>query len=116
MKKIFLLLAMVLFSVNVFADSRSCQVYGTNGIIVSVDNPTSTANWQKRAISTVKLSSYNNTGRTITVVVNCYDIRGNYVASKEINIHHNTDRGYTWFHNLEEGMVYQFKINSASCQ
>ena len=115
MKKIFVILAMTLFSLNVFADSRSCQVYGHNEVTVSLVNPVSTADrYSGSARATVKLSSSIN--EAIHVAVSCYDMSGNYIDTREIIIDAYEKQGAALFTSLQKGKVYQFKIASASCK
>lgn len=115
MKKIFVILAMTLFSLNVFADSRSCQVYGHNEVTVSLVNPVSTADhYSGQARATVRLSSSIN--ESIHVAVNCYDMSNNYIDTREIIIKAHAKQGEAVFSSLQQGKVYQFKIASASCK
>lgn len=115
MKKIFLFVAMVLFSVSVFADSRSCTVYNANGVIATLLNSTDNVNPTGDVYATVNLNT--KAPRNIEVVVNVYDLAsGAYITSETVYISSgNTSNGVA----IKVGKSYKictFKINSASCQ
>ena len=116
MKKIFLLLAMVLFSVNVFADSRSCTVYNADGVIASLKNSTDDVdNW---GIVTAVVTLNAPAPRDVEVVVNVYDLAdGIRITYGTVYISAGQKSSSQSF-NVDKSKykICMFKINSASCQ
>ncbi len=116
MKKIFLLLAMVLFSVNVFADSRSCIVYNADGVIASIKNPTDDVSDSGAVRAVVTLNA--PAPRDVEVVVNVYDLaNGSRITYETVYIQKGEQSGGTIIYvDKSKYKICMFKINSASCQ
>ena len=116
MKKIFLLLAMVLFSVNVFADSRSCTVYNADGVIASLQNTTDDVNSYGIVKAVVTLNA--KAPRDVEVVVNVYDLAsGCRIDYGTVYIGKGMTSGSNEFKvDKSKYKICMFKINSASCQ
>ena len=115
MKKIFLLLAMVLFSVNVFADSRSCTVYNADGVIASIQNTTDDVSIHDDVKVVVDLNA--PAPRNVEVVVNVYDLAsGCRIDYGTVYITKGSKQGEKTFKVGKEYKICTFKINSASCQ
>ena len=114
MKKIFLFIAMVLFSVNVFADSRSCTVYNANGVVATLQNSTDDVE-NDYVYASVSLNT--TAPHIIKVVVNVYDVAsGAYITSETVTITKNSSNGSKAIKVGSNYKICMFKINSASCQ
>lgn len=116
MKKIFLFVAMVLFSVSVFADDRSCTVYNANGVVATLLNSTDDVSDGGFVYATVTLNTA--APRNVEVVVNVYDVAsGAYITSQTLSISKgSTSSGSTGINVGKSYKICMFKINSASCQ
>ena len=115
MKKIILLLAMVLFSVNVFADTRSCTVYNADGLIASVKYSTNDVDINGYVTAYIELNA--PAPRTIEVVVNVYDLATNRrIDYGTVYIAKGDKQDSRSFYVGKDYKICTFKINSASCQ
>lgn len=115
MKKIILLLAMVLFSVNVFADTRSCTVYNANGLIASVKYSTDDVDDYGYVEAVIELNAA--APRDVEVVVNVYDLAsGCRIDYGTVYIAKGSKQNSKSFKVGKNYKICTFKINSASCQ
>ena len=115
MKKILLVLFVTLFSLNIFADSRSCEVWnaGKGGARATIRNTTDDVSNSGWVDVYVDLSA--SLDKDTEVVVNVYDISGVFIESSTVNIQKGSRVG---FKSIEVGKSYKictFKINGASC-
>ena len=115
MKKIILLLAMVLFSVNVFADTRSCTVYNADGLVASVKYSTDDVDERGLVVAVIELNA--PAPRPIEVVVNVYDLATNSrIDYGTVYIKKGEKQDSKFFNVGRDYKICTFKINSASCQ
>lgn len=115
MKKIFLFVAMVLFSVSVFAEGRSCTVYNANSVVATLYNSTDDVDGAGNVQASVSLNT--KAPRSIEVVVNVYDVAsGAYITSGTVYISAGKTSGGVSISVGKSYKICMFKINSASCQ
>ena len=112
---------MVLFSVNVFADSRSCTVYNADGVIAtlqnSTDNVSSDGNYGIGSV-TAYVTLNAPAPRDVEVVVNVYDLAdGSRITYDTVYIKKGKTSGSAAITvDKSKYKICMFKINSASCQ
>lgn len=116
MKKLLLVLFVTLFSLNIFADSRTCEVWnaGKGGVRATIRN--TTANVDNLGLVTVCVDlSAKVDGKATDVVVNVYDIGGAYITSETITIPSNITSQCAKIQVGDSHKICTFKINNASC-
>ena len=111
MKKLLLVLFVTLFSLNIFADNRSCEVWNTE-LTATVEDAiyTSINDYIK---PTIKLDG--PAPRPIKIAINVYDLKGTYITSDVIEIGEGRKEGYKNI-TVGYGKTCVVKINNASCK